>query len=316
MCASYRSGRGPMSETTRKSARAGVLAMIAACMIWGLSPLYYRLINYVAPADILAHRTIWSVVFFVMVLALQSRLPVLGAALSDRRQTSWIVLAALLISANWFLFIYAIQIERVTEMSLGYYIYPLVSVLLGMLVFGERLSAVQWFAVGMALVAVLVMTAGLGAAPWISVVLASTFGVYGVLKKRVSTGPVVSVTAEVLVLAPLALIWLFAFADPLPGDVATWGLLILSGPMTAVPLILFSFAAKRVRLATVGLLQYLNPTLQFLLAAVVLGEPMGLAHAIAFPLIWVGLAIYSWSALSQDRAARSASASAATVGTG
>ena len=305
-----------MSEDARKSARAGVLAMIAACVIWGLSPLYYRLINHVSPADILAQRTIWSVVFFVMVLALQSRLPVLGAALSDRRQTSWIVLAALLISANWFLFIYAIQIERVTEMSLGYYIYALVSVLLGMLVFGERLSAVQWFAVGLALVAVLVMTAGLGAAPWISVVLASTFGVYGVLKKRVSTGPVVSVTAEVLVLAPLALIWLFAFADPLPGDVATWGLLILSGPMTAVPLILFSFAAKRVRLATVGLLQYLNPTLQFLLAAVVLGEPMGLVHAIAFPLIWVGLAVYSWSALSQDRAARSASASAATVGTG
>jgi chloramphenicol-sensitive protein RarD len=185
-----------------------------------------------------------------------------------------------------------------------------------MIVFGERLSVVQWLAVGLALVAVLVLTGGMGTAPWISLVLASTFGVYGVLKKRVATGPVVSVTAEVLVLAPLALFWLCVFAEPLPGDAATWGLLILSGPMTAVPLILFSFAAKRVRLATVGLLQYLNPSIQFLLAAVVLGEPMGLAHAIAFPLIWAGLAIYSWSALSQDRAARSASARAATVGTG
>ena len=305
-----------MSEDARKSAHAGVIAMIAACVIWGLSPLYYRLINHVPPADILAQRTIWSVVFFVVVLMLQRRLKVLGRAIADRRQIFWIMLAALLISVNWFLFIYAIQIDRVTQTSLGYYIYPLVSVLLGMIVFGERLSVVQWLAVGLALVAVLVLTGGLGTAPWISLVLASTFGVYGVLKKRVATGPVVSVTAEVLVLAPLALIWLFAFADPLPGDAETWGLLILSGPMTAVPLILFSFAAKRVRLATVGLLQYLNPSIQFLLAAVVLGEPMGLAHAIAFPLIWVGLAIYSWSALSQDRAARTASARAATVGTG
>lgn len=305
-----------MSEDARKSAHAGVIAMIAACVIWGLSPLYYRLINHVPPADILAQRTIWSVVFFVVVLMLQRRLKVLGRAIADRRQIFWIMLAALLISVNWFLFIYAIQIDRVTQTSLGYYIYPLVSVLLGMIVFGERLSVVQWLAVGLALVAVLVLTGGLGTAPWISLVLASTFGVYGVLKKRVATGPVVSVTAEVLVLAPLALIWLFAFADPLPGDAETWGLLILSGPMTAVPLILFSFAAKRVRLATVGLLQYLNPSIQFLLAAVVLGEPMGLAHAIAFPLIWAGLTIYSWSALSQDRAARTASARAATVGTG
>ena len=305
-----------MSDKARKNARAGVLAMIGACLIWGLSPLFYRLLGHVSPADILAQRTIWSVVFFVVVLGLQRRLPALGAALADRRQTLWIVLAALLISVNWFLFIYAIQIDRVTETSLGYYIYPLVSVLLGMIVFGERLSGVQWLAVGMALVAVLVLTGGLGTAPWISLVLASTFGVYGVLKKRVSTGPVVSVTAEVLVLSPLALIWLMFFAEALPTDAKTWVLLVLSGPMTAVPLILFSFAAKRVRLATVGLLQYMNPSIQFLLAAVVLSEPMGLSHAVAFPLIWAGLAIYSWSALSQDRAARSAAASAATPGTG
>jgi chloramphenicol-sensitive protein RarD len=301
--------------------------MIGACLIWGLSPLFYRLLGHVSPADILAQRTIWSVVFFVVVLGLQRRLPALGAALADSRQTLWIVLAALLISVNWFLFIYAIQIDRVTETSLGYYIYPtetslgyyiypLVSVLLGMIVFGERLSGVQWLAVGMALVAVLVLTGGLGTAPWISLVLASTFGVYGVLKKRVSTGPVVSVTAEVLVLSPLAFIWLMFFAEALPTDAKTWVLLVLSGPMTAVPLILFSFAAKRVRLATVGLLQYMNPSIQFLLAAVVLSEPMGLSHAVAFPLIWAGLAIYSWSALSQDRAARSAAASAATPGTG
>lgn len=305
-----------MSDDARKSARMGVLAMIGACLIWGLSPLYYRLLSHVAPADILAHRTFWSMIFFVIVLALQRRLPVLGAALRDRGQILWLLLAAIMISINWFLFIYAIQIDRVTETSLGYYIFPLVSVLLGLVIFGEKLSAVQWLAVALACVAVATLTLGLGKAPLISLVLATTFGVYGVLKKRVSTGPVVSVTAEVCVIAPLSLTWLVFFAQTGMPDTRTLALLIFSGPITAVPLILFSFAARRVRLATLGLLQYMNPTIQFLLAAAVLGEPMGLAHAVAFPLIWLALAIYSWSAISQGRAERNASASAATVGTG
>ena len=305
-----------MSDNASNRARKGVLAMIGCCVIWGLSPLYYRLLGHIAPADVLAHRTIWSSVFFFGVLALQGRLRLLGAALSDRRQIGWIVLAALMISVNWFLFIYAIQIDHVTETSLGYYIFPLVSVIFGYVLFGEGLSRLQWLAVALAALAVVVLTIGLGAAPWISLVLATTFGTYGVLKKRVSTGPVVSVTAEVLVLAPLATIWLVAFASIGLPDAGTMALLIFSGPLTAGPLILFSYAAKRIRLATVGLLQYLNPSLQFLLAAAIIGEPMGLPHAIAFPLIWTALAIYSWVALAQDRAARSASASAATLGTG
>ena len=305
-----------MSEDARNRARMGVLAMIGACMIWGLSPLYYRMLTHIAPADVLAHRTIWSLVFFVGVLAVQGRLAELRAAVSNRQKTGWVALAAVMISVNWFLFIFAIQIDRVTETSLGYYIFPLVSVMLGYLMFGERLAGAQWLAVALAALAVLVLTVGLGAAPWISLVLATTFGIYGGLKKRVTTGPVVSVTAEVLVLAPIACIWLAIFAGiglPDAGDLA---LLVLSGPLTAGPLILFSYAAKRVRLATVGLLQYLNPSLQFLVAALVVGEPMGLPHAIAFPLIWTALAIYSWTALAQDRAARSASAKAPTVGTG
>lgn len=304
-----------MTEDARRNARLGVLAMIATCVIWGLSPLYYQFLSHLPPADILAYRTLWSFLFFLAVLSVQRRLPVLRGAFRQRGQVRWILLASLLISVNWFLFIYAIQVDRVTETSLGYYIQPIVAVILGLLVFGERLLGAQWLSVALAVVAVTVLTLGLGAAPWISLVLATTFAVYGVLKKRVSTGPVVSVTAEVTLLAPLAVIWLAVFGESGIPDPVTLALLAFSGPMTAVPLVLFSFAAKRVRMATLGLLQYLNPTLQFLLAVAVLGEPMGWSHAIAFPMIWLALAIYSWSAVVQGRAARNASASAPTVGT-
>lgn len=297
------------------SARNGVLAMVACCLIWGLSPLYYRLLSHVTPADVLAHRTLWSLVFFAGVLLVQGRLRLVGRAVGDRRQVGWIALAAVMISINWFLFIVAIQIDRVTETSLGYYIFPLVSVVFGAVIFRERLGALQWAAVGLAALGVVVLTLGLGAAPWISLVLALSFGTYGVLKKQVSTGPVVSVTAEVLVLAPFAVAWLVVFADLGWPDAGTLALLLFSGPMTAMPLVLFSYATKRVRLATVGLLQYMNPTIQFMLAMFVLGEPSTVWHAVAFPMIWVALAIYSWSAIVQDRAARSRAMQASTVGT-
>lgn len=304
-----------MSENARTRTRRGVLAMIGCCLIWGLSPLYYRLLDHVAAQDILAHRVLWSLVFFLSILILQGRAQLVAQAVTDRRQLCWIVLASLLVSVNWGMFILSIQIDRLTEASLGYYMLPLVSVLFGLVLFRERLTTMQWMAVGLAALAVLVLTIGLRTAPWLSLLLATTFGTYGVLKKRVQSGPVVSVTAEVLVVAPLACIWLLFFADIGWPDTGTLALLILSGPLTAGPLILFSYAAKRVRLATLGLIQYVNPTLQLLLATVVFGEPLGLPHAIAFPLIWAALALYSWVSFSSDRAARRASASAATVGT-
>lgn len=304
-----------MTEDARRNARRGVLAMIATCVIWGLSPLYYQLLEHLPPADILAHRTLWSVLFFLVILSLQRRLPILGAAFRQKGQVRWILLAAVLISVNWFLFIYAIQVDRVTETSLGYYIQPIVAVVLGLMVFGERLLRAQWLSVGLAALAVSILTLGLGAAPWISLTLAMTFATYGVLKKRVLLGPVVSVTAEVCLLAPVALIWLGTFGQTGWPDPVTLALLAFSGPLTAVPLVLFSYAAKRVRMATLGLLQYMNPSLQFLLAVTVLGEPMGWSHAVAFPLIWLALAVYSWSAVAEGRALRNASASAATVGT-
>ncbi|MEL7212624.1 MAG: EamA family transporter RarD [Pseudomonadota bacterium] len=298
----------------------GVVAMIGACVVWGLSPLYYKLIAHVPPGEVLAHRTLWSLVFFACVLAVQSRLGVLRGALRHWRV---ILLAAIMISVNWFVFIFSVQVGRTVEASLGYYIFPLVAVLLGMIVFRERLGVWQGVAVALACVAVLVLSVGIGAVPWISLILAVTFGFYGVLKKRLDVGPVVSVTCEVLLLAPLALAWLFGlhlglFAEARPGAVFGSSLfdsliLMLSGVLTAGPLILFSYAARRVALASVGVIQYLNPSLQFFCAVIVFAEPFTSAHAIAFPLIWSALAIYSVAALRQERAVRKAASISAGV---
>ncbi len=286
----------------------GILLMIGACSIWGLSPLYYKLLINVPPLELLAHRTFWSMVVFAGLLVAQGRLGQLREVLGRPRPLLITAIAALMITANWFLFILSVQIGQVRETSLGYYTFPLVAVLLGVVVLRERLSVVQWVAVGLAGLAVAQLTLGLGTAPWIALILAVTFGIYGLVKKRLSAGAVVSVTAEVVLLAPISLLWLIAlelqdkavFAQ----DLYTSGLLVFSGVLTALPLVLFSAAAKRVNMATLGLLQYLNPTLQFFCAVVIFGEPLTIWHVIAFALIWTALALYSGASLAQERARR------------
>ncbi|KMK67944.1 EamA family transporter RarD [Puniceibacterium sp. IMCC21224] len=302
-----------------QDARAGVLAMILACTIWGLSPLYYKLLATVPPLEVLSHRTLWSAGFFMIVLLVQGRFGRLVAALSGLRAAAVLGFAALMISTNWFLFIMSVQIGRTTEASLGYYIFPLVAVLLGVVAFGERLGRGQAVAVALAVIAVLVLSVGLGAAPWISLVLAATFGLYGLIKKRLTVGPVVSVTAEVMLLSPLAagwLVWLhFTPGGGAFGEDAVISLLLaLSGPLTAVPLILFAYASQRVTMASIGLLQYINPTLQFVCAVMIFGEPFGLVHAIAFGLIWTALALYSGAAWRHQSVRRRASIIASAVG--
>jgi chloramphenicol-sensitive protein RarD len=308
-------------------ARKGILAMVGACGIWGLSSMYYKLLAHVPPEEVLGHRTLWSLVFFGLVLAVQGRLGELGRLVARPRALAVVAVAALMISVNWFLFILSIQIGHAVEASLGYYIFPLVAVALGFAVLGERHSAAKWGAVGLACVAVAVLTWGLGVAPWVALALAATFGVYGLIKRGVPSGPVVSVTAEVLLLAPLALLWLWgvhaqgwagltgrtlgAFGHDLSDSV----MLMLSGPLTATPLILFSYASKRVSYATIGLVGYINPTLQFLVATIVFHEAFTPWHALAFGLIWAALALYSAESLRQERAARRASVRLGTSGT-
>ncbi|WP_135506378.1 EamA family transporter RarD [Roseovarius aestuariivivens] len=290
-----------MSPTAR-----GVLAIICACMIWGLSGMFYKLLVHLPAIEMMAHRTIWAAVFFLIVLGVQGRATAPFAALTRRRDLPIIVLASLMVGANWFTFVFAVQIGKALDASLGYFIFPLVAVFLGLLVFGERLSRVQTAAVILAAVGVITLTAGLGVPPWISLILGITFGIYGMLKKGLDLGPITSVTAEAILLVPLAvglLIWVhLQGGDALGVSWAETGLLMLSGPITATPLILFSYGARRVALASVGLLSYLNPTLQFLVATLVFHEFFGLWHGVAFGMIWTALALYSWSRWHQDKA--------------
>jgi len=302
-------------------AAKGVTAMVAACTIWGLSPLYYKMLAHIPPIEILAHRTLWSMMFFAGVLLLQSRLGELRRALGGVRAATIIGFAALMISTNWFIFIMSIQIGKATEASMGYYLFPLVAVVIGMVAFGEKLGRAQALAVTLAALAVALLTYGLGVAPWIALVLSISFGMYGLVKKYISVGPVVSVTGEVLLLSPIALLVLWIVHSGTDGgafgaSASDSALLAFSGPLTGMPLILFSYATRRVRMATVGLVQYLNPTLQFFCAVVIFGEPFGGWHIVAFALIWAALAIYSFTALRAERSARRARASASTVVTG
>ncbi len=305
-----------MTDTTK-----GFAAMIVACCIWGLSSIFYKLLSHVPAAEVLAHRTLWSLAFFVMVLTLQGRLRTILAAMAGPRAFALLGFAAMMIATNWYLFIWAVQSGQATEAALGYYIFPLVSVLLGRLVFAERLNRVQLFAVGLVAVAVSLLTYGLGTAPWLAVAIAASFGLYGLAKKRLAVGPVVSVTAEVMLLSPLAVLVLWQTGDNGAGAFGAsfrdTALLVLAGPITATPLILFSYAARRLSMATAGLLSYINPTLQFFCAVVLFREPFTGWHVQAFMLIWGALALYSISTFRQDkarrRALRAASASATTV---
>ena len=288
-------------------AKKGFWAIVAACVIWGLSGLYYKVLSEVPPIEVLAHRTLWSAVFLAAVLGARGRLGELGQALGGGRAVlGRLMVSALVISTNWFAFIWSVQQGHALEASFGYYIFPLVAVLLGRLMLGEGMGRLQWAAVGIAAFAVLLLGAGLGVAPWVPLILAVTFGSYGLIKKQLAVAPVTSVLAEVVILAPVAVgvLWATHLGGLGDGQGGQFGrdlghslMLAFSGVLTGGPLLLFSYAAQRVRLATIGLVQYLNPTLQLGVAVLAFGEPLTPWHLMALPLIWVALALYSAASL-------------------
>lgn len=293
----------PMPGTAPPST-AGILFGAGAFLFWGLAPLYWRLLD--VPAHVLlGHRVVWSIpsmVLLVVVLGLGGRV---RTALGDPTVRTRLFVAGALVTLNWFTFIYAIEVERVLDVSVGYYLTPLVNVLLGAVFLGERLRPAQRVAVGLAFVGVVLRTIDHGRLPWIAVVLALSFGVYGLVKKTVRADAVVGLLAEILPVFPLALVAL-AFLETGPDGMAgrdgtTWLLLVLSGPITVIPLLLFAAGARRIPLATVGLLQYLAPTVQFALAVAVFGEPFRTPQLLAFVLVWIALGIYTVDA---HRAAR------------
>ncbi|MFT3690050.1 EamA family transporter RarD [Paenirhodobacter sp.] len=285
-----------MSETTK-----GFLAILSTCVIWGVCGIYYKWLSHVPPIEVLAHRTVWSFAFFGTIILAQGRIGVLRRLLTGR-SVALVALAALTISLNWFVYIWSVTYGHVVEASLGYFIFPLVAVALGAVVFRERLGRAQALAVGLAAVAVGFLTWGLGVAPWIAMTLAVTMGLYGMVKKGLHFPSDITVTGEVALLTPFALAWLAALhwgwgvpagSGAFGSDWTTTLLLMISGVLTGGPLVLFAYGAQRVKLGTLGILFYVNPTLQFLIAVFLFGEPLTVWHMIAFPVIWLALAIYS-----------------------
>ena len=284
--------------------RGGVALGVAAYLLWGVFPAFFHLLASTSPVEVLAHRVLWTLVLMAVILAV-----VRGwRALRELSLRGWVMItaAAVLIAVNWGLFIYATAVGHIVEVALGYYIGPLVSVLLGVLVLRERLRRLQWTAVGIAAVAGLVIAVGDGRIPWIGLGLAVSFSLYGLIKKTVPLPATASLTAEGLVLAPVAAVYLVVLQLAGSGSFTGQGawhaaLLIATGPVTAVPLLLFGAAARRIPLTTLGTLQYLAPTLQFLLGVTILGETMPPARWAGFGLVWLALIVFTTDALARAR---------------
>jgi chloramphenicol-sensitive protein RarD len=278
--------------------RSGVAYGLGAYIAWGFIPLYFKAVAFVHPVEVLAHRILWSLVFLVLIQWGRGRLGKVAEILRDRRSLGILSVTTILIAVNWLVFIWSVFNGRLLEASLGYFINPLVSVLLGFVFLKERLRLWQWLAVGLATVGVIFLAVGTGTMPWIALVLACTFGLYGLLRKIARPGGVTGLAVETLLLAPLALAWLgySAYSGSLifgvAGERATL-ILLAAGPVTALPLVWFTEGARRLRLATIGFMQYLAPSLQFLLAVLVFREPFGGVQAMSFVMIWAALLLYS-----------------------
>ena len=286
--------------------RQGTAYGVGAYLLWGLFPLYWPLLEPSDAVEVLAHRILWSLIVVVVLLAVLRRLDRLVAALRDPRKAWRLSLAAVVIAINWGTYIYGVSSGQVVETSLGYFVNPIVTVLLGVLVLGERLRTGQWVALGLAAAAVLLLTVENGRPPWIALVLAFSFGAYGVLKKTAQVGAVEGLGIETLVLllpAAAWVAWLGASGEGTFGSEgpAHAGLLALSGLVTAVPLLMFGAAASRVPLTTLGILQYLAPTLQFLIGVLLYDEPMPPVKLVGFGLVWVALALFTSESLRHRR---------------
>jgi chloramphenicol-sensitive protein RarD len=281
---------------------------LGAYALWGLFPLYFPLLKPAGGLEIVAHRVLWSLVFVGLLLTVVRRWSLVRAAVTDRRTVLVLAVAAVLISANWLVFVYGVNSGHVVETSLGYFINPLVSVLLGVVVFAERLRPLQWTAVALAAVAVAVLTVDYGRPPWIALSLAVTFGLYGLMKKlvRVEAAPGLFLeTAIAAGPAAVALAVLHGEGDGTFGNAGTWHalLLVCSGIATAIPLLLFAAAARRVPLSTVGLLQYLTPLMQLAIGVFVFDEPMPPARLAGFAIVWAALALFTADSLRHARGA-------------
>ncbi|MGB8954635.1 MAG: EamA family transporter RarD [Tumebacillaceae bacterium] len=275
----------------------GYLYATLSYIMWGLLPIYWKIFTQVSAWEILTHRIIWSVVFVLILVGIQRKWKQLKQAIPDAKSFLALTISSLLISLNWMIYIWAVNSNHMVEASLGYYINPLVSVFLGVFFLGERLSKLQWASIGLAAVGVIIMTVSYGQFPWVAITLAVSFGLYGLAKKRIKVEPLIGLSLETLIVAPIALIFLLTFLHGgeafvvLPG----WkiAVLLLAGVATALPLLFFAEGAKRLPLSVMGFFQYIAPTISLILSLAVYGEPFTTNDIISFGFIWSALILYS-----------------------
>jgi chloramphenicol-sensitive protein RarD len=289
------------AATHQAQTSRGVIYGFLAYFVWGFFPIYFKALHGISPLEVVAHRIVWSVLFLLVLVGVTGAWKEVRAAFGNRRVLLTLIGSTCLITVNWLVFIYAVGKGQVLQSSLGYFMTPLVNVLLGMFFLRERLRPLQVASLLLAIAGVTLLTARVGTVPWISLILAGSFGLYGLLRKTVQVESLAGLLVETLLTGPLALaylIWLdIQGLGAFPAAVDQGALLLpLAGVMTATPLLLFASAARRLRLATIGFLQYLTPSLHFILAVLLYHEPFTRTHLMTFILIWCGLSLYSFDA--------------------
>ena len=278
-----------------KNTKQGLIAALIAYVCYGLLPIYIKSVDAVPSIEVLAHRIIWSVPFGLLIVLGRKQIPEIKAAFTDIRIMGLLFITALLIGMNWYIYIYSVQTNQVLQASLGYYINPLFYVLVGVIFLKERLRALQAVAISIAAIGVLILTLSTGQFPWIAITLAASFTVYGVIRKNVAVGAMPGLFIETLIICPLALAYFYhitqgGFAIFANNDSSMIVLLLLAGPITVIPLLLFAVAARKLRLTTIGMMQFLSPTMQFIVA-LFYGEILSVPSMICFSCIWLAISI-------------------------
>ncbi|RJX68793.1 EamA family transporter RarD [Vibrio sinensis] len=295
-----------MTPEQQQRSRQGVLLAIGAYTMWGIAPIYFKSIVEVPPLEILSHRVVWSFFLLAGLLHLSKRWRSVRDVLRSKPKMLYLVTTSILIGANWLIFIWSVNSNKMLDASLGYYINPLVNVLLGMLFLGERLRKLQWFAVALAACGVLVQLIAFGSVPIVAIALAMSFGFYGLLRKKVSLDAQTGLFIETLIMLPAAAVYLLFIANSATSNLANNPmtlniLLIAAGVITTLPLLCFTGAATRLKLSTLGFFQYIGPSLMFTLAVLVYGEAFSPDKAITFGFIWAALVIFSFDGITTNR---------------
>ena len=291
-----------------QNSREGLIAGLSAYLVWGFLPVYFVTVAAAEPAEVLALRIIWAIPVGALILTVRKQWPDVKRALTHKPTFGWLTVTSLFIAVNWLIYIWAIQEGRIVETSLGYYINPLIHMLAGVVLLGERLGRVQVAAVVLATIGVAVLTIRGGQVPWVALSVAVTFAVYAVVRKRVDIGAMPGLFVETLLLLPFALAWFLWItsqgqSDFAQGDTALTFWLIMSGPITAIPLMCFAIAARKLRLTTIGFLQFVAPTIQFC-TGIYYGEELTVPHIICFGFIWLAVAVFSFDAIRVGRTPR------------